>query len=78
MVSIRIYNEGQCWDVIIQRSGDEIISFEFNTKKDAVAFASRAYDFFSDVTDVQLIKPYSTSVGSSDSEGKELAGSTPA
>lgn len=78
MISIRIYDERECWDVIIERSDDEIISFEFNTKKDAVAFASRAYDFFSDVTDVQLIKPYSTSVGSSDSDGKQLSGSTPA
>lgn len=72
MISIRVYDEGDCWDVIVQRSGDEILTFEFETKKDAEGFAHRATNLFSEFFDVQLSKPHSSSIGASESDSDQL------
>lgn len=72
MISIRVYDEGDCWDVIVQRSGDEILTFEFETKKDAEDFAHRATNLFSEFFDVQSVKAHSSSISTSESDSKQF------
>jgi len=72
MILIRLYDEGDCWDVIVQQSGDEILTFEFETKKDAVDFAHRAADFFSDFFDVKLIKRRSSPASPGDGDSNQF------
>ena len=58
MISVLVYSEADGSDVVIPRSGDEILSLEFETKNDAEDFARRAADLFADVDDVQLVRPW--------------------
>ena len=60
MISIRIHDENDFWDVTI--SDDEgILAFEFQTKNDAMAFADRAADLFNSVSPVKITKPVTLS-----------------
>lgn len=73
MIFVRMHDEGDCWDVVVQRSGNEILTFEFETKNDAEDFAHRATNLFSDFFDVQLVKPHSSLIGACDSDSNQLS-----
>ncbi len=72
MIFVRMHDEGDCWDVTVQQSGDEILTFEFKTKKDAEGFAHRATNLFSKFFDVQLVEPHSSSIGVSESDSNQF------
>lgn len=65
MITIKLHDEGDVWDVTISDE-DGFFAQEFPTKNDAEDFARRAANLFSDVHDVQVITPRSSSRRSSD------------
>lgn len=61
MISIRIHDETDAWDVTISDDDDGILAFAFQTKNDAMAFADRAADLFNSVSPVKITKPLTLS-----------------
>ena len=59
MIEITLIDEIDVWDVTLIQDGlgDTIMSYEFSTVSDAVAFMERAADFFETVDDVRVIRP---------------------
>lgn len=67
MIKIKLHDEGDVYDVTITFPDDDAcIAYEFSTKSDAEDFARRAADLFSDVHDVHVITPRSSSRRPSD------------
>jgi len=67
MITIKLHDEGDVYDVTITFPDDEAcIAHEFPTKNDAEDFARRAADLFEDVDDVQVITLRSSSRRPSD------------
>ena len=60
MYTIRLYDEGDVWDVVIDDDDEGLIANQFPTKNEAEAFARRAANLFADVDDVQLVMPRSS------------------
>lgn len=77
MISIKVHDEGDVWDVTIEDDRElaegGLLAFEFPTKNDAMAFANRAADLFNSVGPVQITKPLTLSpAGACDSVGEQL------